>query len=280
MRKTETLNIVLTTLLCITLCGSVEAQTKQGKQKAQKKEGYTNTPVIPGQKWKVHDADRPHPEIIKPGTASTESVAGKAPSDAVIHFDGKNLDAWKGRKGDARWLLKGDHIQCKPGSGAISTRQQFGDCQLHIEWSSPTPVKGKSQGRGNSGVFLMGNYEVQVLDSYNNVTYADGQAGAIYGQTPPLVNASRKPGTWQMYDIIFKAPRFKDGKLVSPAYVTILHNGVLLHHHRALIGATTHKRVGTYKAHGPKGPIQLQDHGNAIRYRNIWVRELKGYDQK
>ena len=215
MRKTETLNIVLTTLLCITLCGSVEAQTKQGKQKAQKKEGYTNTPVIPGQKWKVHDADRPHPEIIKPGTASTESVAGKAPSDAVILFDGKNLDAWKGRKGDARWLLKGDHIQCKPGSGAISTRQQFGDCQLHIEWSSPTPVKGKSQGRGNSGVFLMGNYEVQVLDSYNNVTYADGQAGAIYGQTPPLVNASRKPGTWQMYDIIFKAPRFKDGKLVD-----------------------------------------------------------------
>jgi hypothetical protein len=141
-------------------------------------------------------------------------------------------------------------------------------------------VKGKSQGRGNSGVFLMGKYEVQILDSYDNVTYADGQAGAIYGQTPPLVNASRKPGTWQMYDIIFKAPRFKDGKLVSPAYVTILHNGVLLHHHRALIGATTHKRVGTYKAHGPKGSIQLQDHGNAIRYRNIWIRELKGYDQK
>jgi hypothetical protein len=204
-----------------------------------------------------------------------------APSDAAVLFDGDSLSKWKSTKdgGEAQWKVEDGYVEVTQ-TGDIETLEHWGDCQLHIEWAAPAEVKGDSQGRGNSGVFLMGNYEVQVLDSYNNVTYADGQAGAIYGQTPPLVNASRKPGTWQMYDIIFKAPRFKDGKLVSPAYVTILHNGVLLHHHRALIGATTHKRVGTYKAHGPKGPIQLQDHGNAIRYRNIWVRELKGYDQK
>jgi 3-keto-disaccharide hydrolase len=285
----QTYPSLLTVLAASLLCSPVAAQDKPPRSKpaqkptqkpAQGKQGYTNTPVIPGQKWRVHDADRPHPKIIRAGTASTEAAAGKAPSDAVVLFGGKNLDGWKGRKGDARWLVKDGHFECNR-TGPITTRQEFGDCQLHVEWRTPLPVKGKSQGRGNSGIFLMGRYEIQVLDSYQNITYADGQAGAIYGQTPPLVNACRGPGTWQSYDIIFQAPRFsKAGKVVSPAFVTVLHNGVLLHHHRALIGATTHKKVGTYKAHGPKGSIQLQDHGNPIRYRNIWVRELKGYDRK
>ena len=246
---------------------------------AQKKPGYTDTPLIPGQKWKVHDANRPHPKVVKPGQASTQAKAGTAPSDATVLFDGKDLKAWKGRKGAAEWLVTDGVIECKPRTGSITTRQSFGDCQLHIEWQSPAP-KGNSQGRGNSGVFLMNRYEIQILDSFENPTYPDGQAAAIYGQTPPLVNATRKPGEWQTYDIIFIAPRFdEDGSLKSPAVVTVLHNGVLVHHARKILGSTSHRKAPTYKKHPTKGPIQLQDHGNKIRFRNIWVRELRGYDQ-
>ncbi len=165
------------------------------------------------------------------------------------------------------------------GTGDIQTKQHFGDCQLHIEWAAPVEVKGESQGRGNSGVFLMGRYEIQVLDCYSNVTYADGATAAIYGQYPPLVNACRKPGEWQTYDIFFVAPRFEGEKLVSPAYVTVIHNGVLVHHHQELLGSTGHKILPSYEPHPPKGPIRLQDHGNPVRYRNIWIRDLKGYDE-
>jgi len=165
-------------------------------------------------------------------------------------------------------------------TGDIQTKDEFGDCQLHIEWVAPAEVKGDSQGRGNSGVFLMDRYEIQILDGYNNITYADGTTAAIYGQYPPLVNACRKPGEWQTYDIFFVAPRFKGEELLSPAYVTIIYNGVLVHHNQALMGQTGHKILASYKPHPPKGPTRLQDHGNPVRFRNIWIRELKGYDEQ
>ncbi len=272
------ISALLTAAVTLLIVG--DTSNPQDKQKKHVNVGYSDTPKIPGQKWRVHDLARPRPKIVTPGTASTQDRAGIPPSDAIVLFDGKNLDSWTGRNNKASWLVKGDFMECNK-TGTIRTRQSFGDCQLHIEFQCPNPPKGDSQGRGNSGVYLMGKYEVQVLDSYDNVTYADGQAGALYGQTPPLVNACRKPGTWQMYDIIFNAPRFTDdGKLKSAAYVTVLLNGVLLHHRRALIGATTHRKVGAYRAHGPKGPIHLQDHGNPMRFRNIWVRELEGYDSQ
>ena len=169
----------------------------------------------------------------------------------------------------------------RPGAGAILSREEFGDCQLHLEFASPVPPVSQDQGRGNSGVMFFGRYEIQILDSFDNLTYADGQAAAIYGQYPPLVNASRKPGEWQTYDIIFTAPRFKDdGSLESPAYATVLHNGVLVHNHTALLGPMAFRALPHYRPHGPTGPIMLQDHGNPVRFRNLWVRPLKGYDQE
>ena len=237
--------------------------------------GYTDTPVIAGQTWRVHDSERPRPKIVAPGTNSTPSQPGSAPSDAVVLFDGKNLGAWTGRGGVADWKVENGYMEVNR-SGDIRTKQAFGSCQLHIEFLTPTPAVGDSQGRGNSGVFFFDDqYEVQVLDSFENPTYADGQAGALYGQVPPMVNASRKPGEWQSFDIIFTAPRFAtDGELLSAAFATVLHNGVLLHHHRQLVGPTMHRAVADYKPHPPKGSIKLQDHGNPVRYRNIWVREI------
>jgi hypothetical protein len=192
-------------------------------------------------------------------------------------FDGKDLSHWTGRRGQpAGWEVDGGAMVIKAGSGEIRSKEEFGDCQLHLEFAAPVPARGRDQGRGNSGVMFFGRYEIQVLDSFENVTYADGQAAAIYGQYPPLVNASRPPGQWQTYDIIFTAPRFKaDGALETPAFVTMLHNGVLVHNHAAVIGAMAYRAVGKYSAHGPKGPIVLQDHGHPVRYRNIWVREIR-----
>lgn len=238
--------------------------------------GYDDTPQIPGQPWRVHDINRPNPPIVDPGPAPT--TIAPAPSDAIVLFDGSDLDAWQhGGAKTAEWRLLPDQhaMQVRPGSGDLMTRDAFGDVQLHIEWATPTEVVGDSQGRANSGVYFFGRYEIQILDSYNNKTYADGQAGALYGQYPPLVNASRGPGQWQTYDIIFEAPRFDaDGELERPAYVTVIHNGVLVQNHRALLGPTEHRRVGTYSAHEPTGQIKLQDHGNPMRFRNIWVRPL------
>jgi hypothetical protein len=170
-------------------------------------------------------------------------------------------------------------MEVVPRTGDIITREKFGDCQLHVEWAAPNPPRGEDQDRGNSGVYLMGLYEVQVLDSYNAKTYPDGQAAAIYGQFPPLVNASRKPGDWQIYDIIFTAPRFKDNALMTPAFVTVIHNGVVVHNHKALIGATVHRALARYTPHPEKAPLQLQDHSHPVRYRNIWIRPLTGYDE-
>ena len=199
-------------------------------------------------------------------------------------FDGTDLSKWRDAKGNPTgWLLTDGALQVPPkgtpNGGDIFTKDEFGDCQLHIEFATPNPPKGDSQGRGNSGVFFFGRYEFQVLDSYNNPTYPDGQAASLYGQSPPLVNASRPPGEWQVYDIVFVAPRFKDGQVESPAYVTAFHNGVLVHNRKALLGASGHRSLAKYTAHGEKGPIKMQDHGDPIRYRNIWLRALKDYDQ-
>ena len=243
--------------------------------------GYTDTPYIPSSKFRVHDPDRPQPRIVTPGTFSTQSKAGLPPSDAVVLFNGTSLDGWIScRDGSpAKWKLGKGWMQVKPKTGNIRTVTEFGSCQLHVEFRSPTVIKGESQGRGNSGVFLMGLYEVQVLDCYQNPTYADGTTGALYGQFPPLVNASRKPGEWSVYDIIWEAPVFDGDKLVKPAYMTVLLNGLILHHRKELQGPTQHRITASYKPHPAIGPLVLQDHGDLVRFRNIWYRELTDYDQ-
>jgi len=242
--------------------------------------GYDDTPFIPGSKYRVHDSSRPQPRIVAPGTESSQGAPGKAPSDAVILFDGKDLGGWEALDGSpAKWKVENGYMEVVPKSGNIRTKARFGDCQLHLEWAAPTAIEGASQGRGNSGVFLMGLYEIQVLDCYGNPTYADGTTAAIYGQCPPLVNACRKPGEWQIYDIVWIVPRFDADRLVSPARVTIFHNGALVHHHKELLGPTQHKKAAQYAPHAATGPLMLQDHKNPVRYRNIWQRPLKDYDQ-
>ncbi len=246
--------------------------------------GYTDTPMLPGGKWHVHDSRRPQPREVDPGTGSTQDHPGKAPSDATILFDGTSLSMW--RTEDNRppaWIVEGGSLQVPPegtvNGGNIYTRESFGDCQLHVEWATPNPPIGDVMNRGNSGVFFFGRYALQVFDSYRGGIYADGQVGAIYGQYPPLVNASRKPGEWQIFDVLFTAPQFQDSKLETPAFITVLHNGVAVHNHVALLGATGHRIFPVYTPHGPKGPLMLQAHGNPVRYRNIWIRQLKGYDE-
>jgi hypothetical protein len=226
--------------------------------------------ALGAQQWSVHDMNRPTPPVVDPGSA------GRPPSDAIVLFGGQDLSQW--RKQDstpATWKVEKGYIEIVPGSGDLVTARTFGDCQLHIEWATPAAPKGEGQERGNSGVFLMGHYEVQVLDSYRNRTYADGQAAAIYGQFPPLVNASRAPGEWQEYDIVFHRPRFSgDGKLVTPARMTVFHNRVLVQDNVELVGATVHGKRATYTAHPDRLPLLLQDHANPVRYRNVWLREL------
>ena len=198
-----------------------------------------------------------------------------APADATVLFDGKSLAAFTGNDGQAKWLLEDDAMVVNR-TGDIQTIAEFGDCQLHLEWAAPNPAKGDSQGRGNSGVFFFGRYEVQILDSFENPTYADGQAAALYGQKPPLVNACRRPGEWQTYDILFRAPRFAaDGSLLQPARITVLHNGIVVQLDEPLLGATSHRSLAKYEAHGERGPIRLQDHGDPVRFRNIWIRPLQ-----
>jgi hypothetical protein len=231
----------------------------------------------PPKEWGIHDLNRPQPKVIDPGTASAASQPGKPPSDAVVLFDGKDLSKWRADKegGPAGWKVENGYMEVVKGAGGIHTEQGFGDVQLHIEWRAPTPAHGEGQERGNSGVFLMGMYEVQVLDSHGSQTYADGQASALYGQYPPLVNASRPAGEWQTYDIVFHAPRFAaDGSLARPARATVLHNGVLTQDNQELTGPTAHKARPPYKAHAARLPIGLQDHGDPVRFRNVWVREL------
>lgn len=223
-------------------------------------------------RWKIHDMQRPVP----PKAASQAPLPVPPPSDAIVLFDGSDLAQWRAADGSAaKWTIRDGSLAAVPGGGAVFTRQGFGDIQLHLEWAAPTPARGTGQGRGNSGVFLMGKYEVQVLDSYENVTYADGQAAALYGQSPPLVNASRPAGEWQSYDIVFRRPRFlPDGSVDQPARLTVFHNGVLVQDNTEVWGPTAWLQHLPYKSHPDRLPLQLQDHGNPVLYRNIWVREL------
>lgn len=226
--------------------------------------------------WAIHDEKRPQPRVVDPGAPASEPP-GARPADALVLFEGTDLAMWRSDKdgGPARWKVENGYMEVVAGAGGIHTEQGFGDCQLHVEWATPSPAAGEGQDRGNSGVFLMGRYEVQVLDSYGNPTYPDGQAAAIYGQYPPLVNVSRPPGQWQSYDIVFLAPRFDArGGLLRPARVTVLHNGVAVQAGRELTGPTAHKARPPYEAHPAKLPVGLQDHDHPVRYRNIWIREL------
>jgi hypothetical protein len=236
----------------------------------------------PHYEWDVHDMDRPQPAVIEPGEPGTQTASGRAPSDAIVLFDGTDLSKWqKGGGEEPKWKVENGYMEIAKRTGSIQTKQKFGSCQLHLEWATPTKITNKegkllkSQGRGNSGVYLMSKYEIQVLDSYDNITYPDGQAASVYGQNPPMVNACRPPGQWQTYDIIFRRPIFKGKKVVRPASVTVLHNGILVQENFAFEGISTHKKRAVYKPHEDKLPLHLQDHGNPVRFRNIWIRELE-----
>jgi hypothetical protein len=233
--------------------------------------------AAPDPRWLGHDRERPLPPAVNPGTPSTQDHAGSAPSDATVLFDGKDTSAWVALDGSpTKWVVHDGAFECVPGSGYARTLQAFGDCQLHVEWAAPVPPHGDSQGRGNSGVFFgVDRYEIQVLDSYQTKSYADGTAASVYGQYPPLVNASLPPGQWQTYDIVWTAPRFDDeGKLCSKARLTVFHNGVLVQNDVELTGPTGWIGRVPYQAHPLRLPISFQDHGNPVRYRNVWVREL------
>ena len=215
--------------------------------------GYSDTPILPGGKWHVHDAQRPQPGKVTAGTYITQERAGLPPSDAEVLFDGKDLAKWKGAQGGpAPWTVRDGYLEVAPKTGDIYTREEFGDIQLHVEWRTPAPLKPGNVWQGNSGVFLFGVYELQVFESSRNLIYADGEAGAIYGQYPPLVNPSRDPGEWQVYDIIFNPARFKDGKLETPAYITVFQNGVAIHNHTAIMGETGHRIFPRYTDRGEK----------------------------
>lgn len=244
----------------------------QGQQADKPGLGFRDTPMLPGGKWHVHDPDRPAPKVVTPA-----AQPGGAPSDAVVLFDGRSMEAWT--PSGKPWVLKDGAMTVPPRDGkaesVLVSKQSFGDVQLHLEFRSPNPPQKSSQDRGNSGIWFMQRYEVQILDGYDNPTYADGQVGAVYAWKPPLVNAARKPGQWQSYDIIFERPRFAaDGKLLRPAYVTAMLNGVVVQNHQAILGTTVWRQVEKYQAHGDAAPIQLQDHDSPVSFRNIWVRPL------
>lgn len=230
----------------------------------------------PNNYWKIHDMGRPRPPII-----SGAKQPGQPPSDALILFNGKDLSVWQSEDGGpAKWQVKNGYVEIVPGTGSLVTSQAFGDCQFHVEWLVPSSIMGVGQGGGNSGIYFMRKYEVQVLQSYKNDTYPDGQAAAIYGQNPPLVNASRPPDQWQSYDIIFRRPRFDEsGKLLEPAIATVFHNGVLVQDHFEMLGPTAWQENPPYEAHADRLPLHLQDHGDPLRFRNIWLRELERYEQ-
>ena len=223
-------------------------------------------------RWKIHDMTRPAPDKV---TAKLP-LPVPPPSDAIVLFDGSDLSKWRAADGSpAKWTIRDGNLVAVAGGGPVYSRDGYGDIQLHVEWAAPTPARGKGQGRGNSGVFLMGKYEVQVLDSHENVTYTDGQAAAVYGQYPPLVNASRPAGEWQAYDIVFRRPRFRpDGSVEQPARLTVFQNGVLVQDNSEAWGPTGWLQHLPYASHPDRLPLSLQDHGNPVLYRNIWLREL------
>lgn len=245
--------------------------------------GYTDTPMLPGQPWKVHDMARPRPALVTPGPRLIDP-----PSDAIVLFNGKDLNQWfhygrgpdRNKQFPPRWKVVHGYVECVGKTGDLVSRERFGDAQFHVEWSSPAEIDGDSQWRGNSGVLLMGRYEIQILDSWDNPTFADGQAGALFGHSPPLVNPCRKPGEWNIFDIFWEAPRFYGGRPPKPGAVTLVFNGVLVHHHREFTGPSVTKQVRPYEPHSTEEPLVLQDHDTKPRFRNIWARRLRPYDAK
>jgi hypothetical protein len=238
---------------------------------------YLDTPTG---RWMVHDESRPRPAVVMPGVCGAQETPAKPPADAVVLFDGKDLSNWTDEKGGpSKWVARDGFMESVKGAGYIRSKQEFGSAQIHVEFATPSVVTGTGQGRGNSGVFVQGKYEVQVLDSYENPTYPDGQCGALYGRELPLVNASCKPGQWQTYDIVYHRPTFDaNGKVTRKAVFTVIHNGIVIHDHVTLNGGTDYlgpHTVSDYSAIPDKGPLMFQDHNNPVRFRNIWVRELK-----
>jgi hypothetical protein len=268
-------------LLMLISCSQIPAATAQEKPADEKIDGFTDTPLIPGTNWTIHDPRRPQPPVVTPAKNFSQGAA--APSDAEVLFDGKDLSKWQDAQGkDAAWKVADGYTETAPRGGLIRTRGKWADFQLHVEWAAPTTARGSGQGRGNSGVLINNMYEVQVLDSYQAKTYPDGQAGSLYGQAPPLVNSSLPPGEWQTYDIIFESPLWNDaGEQTKKAVITVLHNGVLIHHRHEFTGGTDGisrevpwKTLPKYTRHEPQVFIALQDHSNPVRYRNIWIREI------
>lgn len=270
------------------LAATAKAQVHQTRKPATTPPGegpMDGSPLgdpLPGQKWRVHDRSRPQPRKVTPGEPIPNP---SAPSDAIVLFDGKNLSKWNGRMrggavGKPGWKVEYGYIELVPRTGSIATKDSFGDVQLHLEWMTPAGEDASKVGqfRGNSGVILMGRYEVQVLSGYNNPTYPDGGAGAIYGLYPPMVNPCLPDGHWNAYDIVFEAPKFEGEKLTKPAFITLFFNGVLAHNRVQLLGSTLHEPIATYTPHAPELPLVLQGHSGPARFRNIWIRRLKGYD--
>jgi Domain of Unknown Function (DUF1080) len=275
--KKHTCTLALLAALAIRL----PASAADGTTNAVNTDGFRDTPMIPGTKWHLHDPDRPQPPVVTPGVSAT--LNQPPPSDAELIFDGKDLSKWQNNRGsNATWRVVDGYVETAPRGGGIRTRDKWADFQLHVEWAAPVPARGEGQGRGNSGVLINGLYEVQVLDSYHALTYPDGQAGAIYGQKPPLVNVCLPPGEWQTYDIMFESPRWNEqGELVKKAVVTVIQNGVIVQDHYELTGCTDGiggvpwKSLGNYdRKHTPEVYIELQDHNNPVRYRNLWIRSM------
>ena len=248
--------------------------------------GFDDTPMLPGLPYRVHDVKRPHPRVVTPA-----AKPGGPPSDAIVLFDGKDLSHWTKGKSHLTgmtpfsgteapgWKVENGYFEVVPGQGDIATKEKFGDVQMHVEWAAPADASGTSQNRGNSGVFMQGRYEIEILDSFNNPTYADGEAGAIYGQWPPLVNSSAKPGEWQTFDMVFEAPKYTGEKLTKPAYLTLFLNGVVVHNRKELMSPTKHSALDQYAPQPAEDVIVLQNHNNKVRFRNVWVRRLGSYDE-
>ncbi len=240
--------------------------------------GFTDTPILPGTNWHVHDAERPQPPVVTPGEGCAP------PSDATSLFNGTDLAGWVGAADGepAKWLVEDGHMEVVKGAGSIQTAAEFGDCQLHVEFACPAEVDPEAAFPGNSGVYMMGLYEVQVLDCFEHLIYADGTTGAMYGQVPPMANVCRKPGEWQSFDIVWEAHHFCEGKLVRPAFITVFHNGVLLHLRSELRGPTAYRTLTDYDEPLPNvGPLMLQNHcSDPVRFRNIWCRPAPVRDER
>lgn len=256
-------------LLCLlTLSTAVALGAQELGYHDYRHPGYDTTPLVTREGYHVHQDERPLPPRVRVAN-SFDAHGAPAPSDATILFDGESTEQWR----DHEWRVEdGNLIATK---GGLITKSNYGDFQLHLEWRTPDPALASHTGNiGNSGLYIMGRYELQIYDSYSSRVYADGGAGAVYGQTPPLVNVTRKPHEWQTYDIIFHAPIFRNEELLRPAYITVLHNGVLIQNHTEVLGPTGHKTAQAYKAHAPMLPLTVQAHGSEVAFRNIWIREL------